>query len=114
MWPRRKRTQKDAPKDEAAPPGYKAAPPGYKYWSPTSSSPQYYRKPIEPDEPFDFSRRSFGRKVLWIVLGTILAVDLVVMYYGGYLSSWLLLTTRPSGIFLAVVGLVAAIGLLAG
>ena len=34
------------------------------------------------------------------------------MYYGGYLSSWQLLT-QPSGIFWAVVGLIAAIGLLA-
>ncbi len=34
------------------------------------------------------------------------------MFYGGYLSSWRLLS-QPSGIFLVVVGLVAAIGLLA-
>ena len=34
------------------------------------------------------------------------------MFYGGYLSSWRLLT-QPSGIFWAVVGLIAAIGLVA-
>jgi len=34
------------------------------------------------------------------------------MFYGGYLSSWNLLI-QPSGILLAVVGLIAAIGLLA-
>ena len=34
------------------------------------------------------------------------------MFYGGYLSSWQLLT-QPSGIFWAIVGLIAAIGLLA-
>jgi hypothetical protein len=34
------------------------------------------------------------------------------MFYGGYLSSWSLLT-QPSGIFWVVVGLIAAIGLLA-
>ena len=34
------------------------------------------------------------------------------MYYGGYLSSWQLLT-QPSGIFWAIVGLLAALGLVA-
>jgi hypothetical protein len=42
-------------------------------------------------------------------LVAILAVDLLVMFYGGYLSSRRLLT-QPSGIFWAVVGLIAAIG----
>jgi len=39
-------------------------------------------------------------------------VDLVVMFYGGYLSSWQLLT-QSSVILWAVVGLMALIGLLA-
>lgn len=113
MWRRRKQTQKESLKDEATPRGYKSAPPGYTYWSPTpSSSPNYYRKRVEPQEAFDSSRQSFRRKVVWIVLITILAVDLVVMFYGGYLSSWQLLI-QPSGIFWVVVGLIAAIGLLA-
>src|SRR5215203_2564956 len=114
MW-LRKQPQKESLKDEATPPswGYKSAPPGYRYWSPTpSSSPNYYRKRIGPDEAPDSSRRSFRRRVLSIVLVAILAVDLVAMFYGGYLSSWRLLT-QPSGILWAVVGLIAAIGLLA-
>src|SRR5215217_7312645 len=113
MW-RRKQPQKDSLKDEATPPpGYVSAPSGYRYWSPTpSSSPIYYRKRLEPDETSDSSRPPFRRRVLSIVLITILAVDLGVMYYGGYLSSWQLLT-RPSGIFWASLGLIALIGLLA-
>src|SRR5215203_5656026 len=113
MW-RRKQPQKDSLKDEATPPpGYVSAPPGYRYWSPTpSSSPNYYRKRLEPEEAPYSSRRSFRRRVLSIVLIAILAVDLVVMFYGGYLSSWQLLT-QPSGILWAVVGLIALIGLLA-
>src|SRR5215203_5445094 len=114
MWPR-KQPQKRSLKDEATPPppGYVSAPPGYRYWSPTpSSSPIYYRKRLEPEEAPYSSGRSFRRRVLSIVLIAILAVDLVVMFYGGYLSSWQLLT-QPSGILWAVVGLVAAIGLLA-
>jgi len=111
MW-RRKQPQKDSLKDEATPPpGYVSAPPGYRYWSPTpSSSPNYYRKRLEPEEASDSSRRSFRRRVLSIVLIAILAVDLVVMFYGGYLSSWQLLT-QPSGIFWATIGLIAAIAL---
>src|SRR5215208_7024032 len=114
MW-RKKQTQKDSLKEEATPPpeGYVSAPPGYRYWSRTpSSSPKYYRKRVEPEEAPDSSRRSFRRRVLSIVLIAILAIDLVVMFYGGYLSNWQLLT-QPSGIFWAVVGLIAAIGLLA-
>src|SRR5919112_4482919 len=113
MW-RRKQAQKDPLKDEATTTrGKVSAPPGYRYWSPTpSSSPIYYRKRVEPQGASDSSRRSFRRRVLSIVLFTILVIDLVVMYYGGYLSSWRLLT-QPSGIFWAVVGLIAAIGLLA-
>src|SRR5215203_2495717 len=114
MW-RKKQTQKESLKEEATPPpeGYVSAPPGYRYWSKTpSSSPIYYRKRIEPEEAPYSSRRSLRRRVLSIVLMAILAVDLLVMYYGGYLSSWQLLT-QPWGIFLVVVGLVAAIGLLA-
>src|SRR5215213_1560913 len=112
MW-RRKQTQQKSRKDEAISRGYKSAPPGYRYWSPTpSSSPNYYRKRLEPEEAPYSSHRSFKRRVLSIVLIAILAVDLVVMFYGGYLSSWQLLT-QPSGILWAVVGLVAAIGLLA-
>src|SRR5829696_8020978 len=112
MW-RRKQPQKESLKDEATPPppGYVSAPPGYRYWSPTpSSSPNYYRKRLEPEEASDSSRRSFRRRVLSIVLIAILAVDLVVMFYGGYLSSWQLLT-QPSGIFWATIGLIAAIAL---
>jgi uncharacterized protein YjbI with pentapeptide repeats len=115
MWSRRKQTQqKDSLEDEApTSQDYVSAPPGYRYWLPTpSSSPIYYRKRVEPDQAFDFSRRSFRRRALSIVLITILAIDLVVLYYGGYLSSWQLLT-QPWGIFWAVVGLIAAIGLLA-
>src|ERR671921_1082128 len=113
MW-LRKQPQKRSLKEEATPPpGYASAPPGYRYWSPTpSSSPNYYRKRLEPEEASDSSGRSLRRRVLSIVLIAILAVDLLVMYYGGYLSSWQLLT-QPSGIFWAVVGLIAAIGLLA-
>src|SRR5215207_8642156 len=112
MW-RDKQTQQDSLKDEAPSWGYKSAPPGYRYWSPTpSSSPNYYRKRIGPQEAPYSSRRSFRRRVLSIVLIAILAVDLVVMFYGGYLSSWQLLT-QPSGILWAVVGLIALIGLLA-
>src|SRR5215208_691801 len=111
MW-RRQQTQKDPLKDEAATRGKVSAPPGYRYWSPTpSSSPIYYRKRVEPEVAPDFSRRSFRRRVLSIVLFTILVIDLLVMFYGGYLSSWRLLT-QPSGIFWAVVGLIAAIGLI--
>src|SRR5215212_5989203 len=112
MW-RRRQTQKDPLKEEAKTRGKVPAPPGYRYWSPKpSSSPIYYRKRVEPEESSDSSRRSFRRRVLSILLIAILAVDLVVMYYGGYLSSWQLLT-QPSGIFWAIVGLIAAIGLLA-
>ena len=114
MW-RRKQPQKRSLKDEATPPppGYVSAPPGYRYWSPTpSSSPNYYRKRLEPEEAPNSSGRSLRRRVLSIVLIAILAVDLLAMVYGGYLSSWQLLT-QPSGILWAVVGLVAAIGLLA-
>ena len=113
MW-LRKQPQKDSLKDEATPPpGYVSAPPGYRYWSPTpSSSANYYRKRLEPEEASYSSGRSFRRRVLSIVLIAILAVDLVVMFYGGYLSSWQLLT-QPSGIFWTALGLIAAIGLLA-
>src|SRR5215212_4759131 len=116
MWPR-KQPQKRSLKEEATPPppppGYVSAPPGYRYWSPTpSSSPNYYRKRLEPEEASYSSGRSFRRRVLSIVLIAILAVDLLVMFYGGYLSSWQLLT-QPSGILWAFVGLIAAIGLLA-
>src|SRR5919107_4352414 len=114
MW-LRKQPQKESLKEEATPPpeGYVSAPPGYRYWSPTpSSSPNYYRKRLEPEEAPNSSRRSFRRRVLSIVLTAILAVDLVAMVYGGYLSSWQLLT-QPSGILWAVIGLIAAIGLLA-
>src|SRR5215213_4146939 len=114
MW-LRKPPQKRSLKDEATPPppGYVSAPPGYRYWSPKhSSSPNYYRKRLEPEEAPNSSGRSFRRRVLSIVLIAILAVDLVVMYYGGYLSSWQLLT-QSSGILWAFVGLIAAIGLLA-
>jgi len=113
MW-RKKQTQKESLKDEATPPpGYVSAPPGYRYWSRTpSSSPKYYRKRIEPEEAPDSSRRSFKRRVLSIVLIAILVIDLLAMFYGGYLSSWQLLT-QPSGIFWVVVGLIAAIGLIA-
>jgi uncharacterized protein YjbI with pentapeptide repeats len=90
-----------------------SAPPGYRYWSPTpSSSPNYYRKRVEPEGASDSSRWSFRRRVFSIVLIAILAIDLVAMFYGGYLSSWSLLT-QPAGIFWAVVGLITAIGLVA-
>src|SRR5215211_2937311 len=114
MW-LRKQPQKESLKDEATPPppGYVSAPPGYRYWSPIpSSAPNFYRKRLEPEEASYSSGRAFRRRVLLIVLIAILAVDLVVMYYGGYLSSWQLLT-QPSGILWAFVGLIAAIGLLA-
>src|SRR5215204_3515544 len=114
MW-LRKQLQKESLKEEVTPPppGYVSAPPGYRYWSPTpSSSPNYYRKRLEQEEAPYSSRRSFRRRVLSIVLIAILTVDLVVMFYGGYLSSWRLLT-QPSGILWAVVGLIALIGLLA-
>ena len=112
MW-RRRQTQKDPLKEEAKTRGKVPAPPGYRYWSPKpSSSPIYYRKRVELEESSDSSSPSFRRRVLWIVLLAILAIDLLAMYYGGYLSSWQLLT-QPWGIFLVVVGLVAAIGLLA-
>ena len=112
MW-RRQQTQKDPLKDEAATRGKVSAPPGYRYWSPTpTSSPNYYRKRVEPQGAFDSSRRLFRRRILPIVIFAILVIDLVVMFYGGYLSSWRLLI-QPSGIFWAVVGLIAAIGLLA-
>jgi len=108
MWRRRKQTQKESLKDEATTPCYKSVPPGYRYWSPTSSSPKYYRKRIRPDEPPGSSRLSFRRRVLSIVLFAILVIDLVVIFYGGYLSNWQLLT-QPSGVFWAVIGLIAAI-----
>src|SRR5215217_913993 len=113
MW-RKKQTQKGSLKEEATPPeGYVSAPPGYRYWSPTpSSSPIYYRKRLEPEEAPYSSGPSFRRRVLSIVLIAILAIDLLAMFYGGYLSSWQLLT-RPSGIFWASLGLIALIGLLA-
>src|SRR5215207_7853167 len=119
MWlrkqPQKRSLKKRSLKDEATPPpGYVSAPPGYRYWSPKhSSSPNYYRKRLEPEEAPNSSRRSFRRRVLSIVLIAILAVDLVVMFYGGYLSSWQLLT-QPSGIFWTALGLIAAIGLLTG
>jgi uncharacterized protein YjbI with pentapeptide repeats len=112
MW-RRHQTQKDPLKDEAATRGKVSAPPGYKYWSPKpSSSPNYYRNRVEPEVGPDSFRRSFRRTVLSIVLFAILLIDLVVMFSGGYLSSWRLLT-QPSGLFWVVLGLVAAIGLVA-
>ena len=111
MWSSNK-PQKKAQEDESIPEGYKAPPPGYRYYSPRADSSPHYRRLLEP-ETTDSSSRSFKRRVLWIVLITILAIDLVVMFYGGYLSSWLLLT-QPSGIFWAALGLIAAIGLLAG
>src|SRR5215218_1538304 len=118
MWlrkqPQKRSLKKRSLKDEATPPpGYVSAPPGYRYWSPTpSSSPNYFRKRLEPEEAPNSSHRSFRRRVLSIVLIAILAVDLLAEVYGGYLSSWQLLT-QPSGILWAVVGLIAAIGLLA-
>src|SRR5215203_5286152 len=113
MW-RKKQTQKGSLKEEATPPeGYVSAPPGYRYWSPTpSSSPIYYRKRLEPEEAPYSSISSFRRRVLSIVLIAILAIDLLAMFYGGYLSSWQLLT-QPSGILWTALGLIAAIGLLA-
>src|SRR5215204_5270308 len=114
MW-LRKQPQKRSLKDEATPPtaGYVSAPPGYRYWSPTpSSSPNYYRKRLEPEEAPYSSGPSFRRRVLSIVLIAILAIDLLAMFYGGYLSNWQLLT-QPSGIFWAALGLIALIGLLA-
>src|SRR5215216_5880188 len=118
MWlrkqPQKRSLKKRSLKDEATPPpGYVSAPPGYRYWSPKpSSSPNYFRKRLEPEEAPNSSHRSFRRRVLSIVLIAILAVDLLAEVYGGYLSSWQLLT-QPSGILWAVVGLIAAIGLLA-
>src|SRR5215213_7680440 len=105
MW-RKKQTQKGSLKEEATPPeGYVSAPPGYRYWSPTpSSSPIYYRKRLEPEETPYSSGPSFSRSGL--------AIDLLAMFYGGYLSNWQLLT-QPSGIFWAALGLIALIGLLA-
>src|SRR5215213_5633089 len=113
MW-RKKQTEKGSLKEEATPPeGYVSAPPGYRYWSPTpSSSSIYYRKRLEPEEAPYSSISSFRRRVLSIVLIAILAIDLLAMFYGGYLSNWQLLT-QPSGIFWAALGLIAAIGLLA-
>src|SRR5215218_3942653 len=118
MWlrkqPQKRSLKKRSLKDEATPPpGYVSAPPGYRYWSPKpSSSPNYFRKRLEPEEAPNSSHRSFRRRVLSIVLIAILAVDLLAEVYGGYLSSWQLLT-QPSGILWAVVGLIALIGLLA-
>src|SRR5919112_870675 len=112
MW-RRQQTQKDPLKDEAATSrGKVSSPPGYRYWSPKpSSSPNYYRNRVEPQVAPDSSRRSFRRRVLPIVLIAILVIDLVVMFYGGYLSSWRVLI--PSwGILWAALGLIALIGLL--
>src|SRR3954452_14371058 len=95
----KKQPPKGSLKDEATTRGHVSAPPGYRYWSPTpSSSPIYYRKRVEPEETTHPSRWSLRRRVLAIVLIVILAVDLVAMFYGGYLSSWSLLT-QPSGIF---------------
>jgi uncharacterized protein YjbI with pentapeptide repeats len=112
MW-RRQQTQKDPLKEEAATWGKVSAPPGYRYWSPKpSSSPIYYRKRVEPEVAPDSSGWSFRRRVLLIVLFAILLITLAVMLYGGYLSSWSLLT-QPSGIFWVVVGLMAAIGFVA-
>src|SRR3954453_14740487 len=94
----KKQPPKGSLKDEATTRGHVSAPPGYRYWSPTpSSSPIYYRKRIEPDEPLDSSRPSFRRRVLSIVLFAVLVIDLVALFYGGYLSNWQLLT-QPSGI----------------
>ena len=114
MWHRRKQTQKEESlKDEDTPLGYKSAPAGYRYWSPTpSSSPIYYRKRIEPQQATDSSRWSFKRRVLTIVLIAVLAIDLIVVFYRGYLSSWQLLT-QPSRIVWAALGLIALVGLLA-
>jgi uncharacterized protein YjbI with pentapeptide repeats len=110
MWRLRKQTQKEILKDEATPRGYKSAPPGYRYWPPRADSSPHQRKLLD-SETTDATSRWFRRKVLFIVLIAILAIDLLVMFYGGYLSSWQLLT-QPSGIFLVVVVLIAAIGLL--
>src|SRR5215204_5116984 len=105
MWLRKQAPMRSLKDEATPPPGYVSAPPGYRYWSPTpSSSPIYYRKHLEPEEAPYSSRRSFRRRVLSLVLIAILAVDLVVIY-GGYLSSWQLLT-QPWGIFWVVVGLV--------
>src|SRR3954447_20725888 len=114
MWRRRKQTKKESLIDEAAPRSYKSAPPGYNYWSPTpSSSPNYYRKRIGPDEALGSSGWSFRRKVISIVLFAILVIDLLALFYGGYLT-YLRVLIPSSGIILwAVVGLIAAIGLLA-
>ena len=116
---RRQQTQKDplkeeALKEEAPTRGKVSAPPGYIYWSPnSSSSPSYHRKRVEPEvAPDSSSRWSFRRRALAIVFLAILAVDLVVMYYRDYLSSWQLLT-QPSGLLWAGLGLIALIGLLA-
>lgn len=104
---RRKQTQKDSLEDEVTPRGYKSAPSGYSYWSPTPSASREYRKCVEP-ERLDFSAWSSKRKVLWIILIAILAIDLVALFYGGYLSSWQLLI-QPSGVFWVVVGLIVVI-----
>jgi uncharacterized protein YjbI with pentapeptide repeats len=104
---RRKQTQKDSLEDEVTPRGYKPPPPGYTYWSPTPSPSRNYRKCVEP-EGLDFSAWSSKRSVLWIILIAILAIDLVALFYGGYLSNWQLLI-QPAGIFWAVIGLIAAI-----
>jgi uncharacterized protein YjbI with pentapeptide repeats len=113
MWWRRQQTQKDPLKEEAATREKASAPPGYRYWSPTpSSSPNYYRKRVEPEVAADLSSWAFRRTVLSIVLFAILVIDLLMISNGGYLSSWRLLI-QPLGIFWVVVGLVAAIGLVA-
>src|SRR5919112_896016 len=113
MWWRRQQTQKDPLKEEAATREKASAPPGYRYWSPTpSSSPNYYRKRVEPEVAADLSSWAFRRTVLSIVLLAILVIDLLMISNGGYLSSWRLLI-QPLGIFWVVVGLVAAIGLVA-
>jgi hypothetical protein len=114
MWHRRKQTHKkeESLKDEDTPLGYKSAPAGYRYWSPApSSSPIYYRKRIEPQQATDSSRWSFKRRVLTIVLIAVLAIDLIVVFYRGYLSNWQLLT-QPSRIVWATLGLIALVGLL--
>jgi len=111
MWSRSK-PQKKAQEDEPVPERYKAPPPGYRYYSPRADSSPHYRKLLD-SETTDSSSRSFKRRrILSIVLIAILAIDLVVMFCGGYLSSWQLLIL-PSDILWAVADLIALIGLLA-
>src|SRR3954468_10770135 len=96
MLRRRKQAEKGPLKDESTPPGYKPAPPGYRYFSPRADSSPHYRRLLESETTF-VSSRSFRRRALSIVLFAFLVIDLVMMYYGGYLSSWQLLT-QPWGI----------------